>query len=120
MFLVRGTVYSIDLEDLEAGWTTHPNDMPTARGGAIFAMVDELLWTFGGEKNLDDTVNFIYDQVEVLNTTSEEWTTLTPMKVPRHGFIPAYVDGAIYMPGGATMAGEWPTNYTDKYILPAL
>lgn len=116
---MRGTVYSLDLTDLEAGWTTHPNDMPTPRGGAIFAMVDGLLWTFGGEKNVTSESG-IFDQVEVLNTTSEEWTSLSPMKVARHGFIPAYINGSIYMPGGATRAGEYPTDYTDRYILPQL
>lgn len=42
------------------------------------------------------------------------------MKVPRHGFIPAYINGSLYLPGGATHSGEYPTTYHDRYILPSL
>lgn len=117
---MRGTVYSLDLSDVGAGWATHAgSDMPTPRGGAMFAMVDGLLWTLGGERNVSSETG-IFDQVEVFNTTDETWTRLSPMKVPRHGFIPAYINGSLYLPGGATHSGEYPTTYHDRYILPPL
>lgn len=117
---MRNTTYYLDLDDLEAGWVTTDSHMPTARAGSFFAIQDELLWTFGGEVKYNSSNGLgVWDEVEVLNTTSLEWTSLSPMKVPRHGCNGVVIDGVIYFPGGGVRNNAWPTNYTDSYILPS-
>lgn len=116
---MRNTTYYLDLEDLEAGWVTTESQMPTARAGAFFVIQDELLYTFGGEVNYNSSNGLgVWDEVEVLNTTDLSWTSLSSMKVPRHGVNGVVVNGVIYMPGGGLRNNAWPTNYTDSYVLP--
>ncbi|CAN8097691.1 unnamed protein product [Discula destructiva] len=116
---MRDTTYYLDLEDLEQGWITTDSHMPTARAGSFFAIQDELLYTFGGEVNYNSTDGLgVWEEIEVLNTTDLTWTSLSPMKVPRHGVNGVVVDGVIYMPGGGVRNNAWPTNYTDAYVLP--
>ncbi|POS75636.1 hypothetical protein DHEL01_v205963 [Diaporthe helianthi] len=118
---MRNTTFYLDLDDLETGWVTTESHMPTARAGSFFAIQDDTLWTFGGEVKYNSTDGLgTWHEVEVLNTTSLEWTSLNPMKVPRHGCNGVVVDGVIYFPGGGLRNNAWPTNYTDAYILPSL
>lgn len=116
---MRNTTYYLDLDDLKQGWVTTDAPLPTARAGSFFVVQNELIYTFGGEVNYNSTNGLgVWDEVEVLNTTDLTWTSLAPMKVPRHGVNGVVINGVIYFPGGGMHNNAWPTNYTDAYILP--
>ena len=46
-----------------------------------------------------------YADVEVFSRSANTWTGLPPMSTPRHGMQGAVVDGAFFVPGGATRMG---------------
>ena len=96
---LRDEVFMLDLGNQSAGWTTADERMPTARGGISGAVVNQKLFTFGGEAN-PDTKNGIFDNVEVFDTDARMWTSLAPMQVPRHGTSAVAIGNKIYIPGG--------------------
>ncbi|CEJ81870.1 hypothetical protein VHEMI01977 [[Torrubiella] hemipterigena] len=108
----RGTVYQLDLHNMNAGWTTGPAMMPTPRGGLSAGAVDERIVTFGGEKS-----NGVNREVELYDVLSQTWTKLGPMPLPRHGTHGITIGGRIYLPGGGTNSGAVPTDYFDSYCV---
>lgn len=73
--------------------------MPTTRGGLNGGAVGTKFYVFGGEGNPDSSTG-VFNQSEVFDTESQEWTELKPMQVPRHGTQAAAVGGLVYVPGG--------------------
>lgn len=96
---VRDEVFMLNLNDQSAGWTTADKRMPTARGGICGAVVGTKLYTFGGEAN-PNAITGVFDNVEVFDLETEDWTELEPMQVPRHGTSAVAVGNRIYIPGG--------------------
>lgn len=111
---VRDTVFKLDLTDLEAGWKTSTS-MPTARGSICGAVVDGSFYVFGGEGNTGSK-NGIFDNVEVFNLETEEWTKLGPMPVPRHGTSAVSIRNRIYIPGGGLQGDGVRLEYPDGLI----
>lgn len=112
---VKDTVFALELEDLEAGWRTSAGRMPTARGGLSAGTVGTRVYTFGGEGN-QVLSSGVYNETEVFDTTTETWSSLAPMRLPRHGTSAVAVDGRVYVPGGGVVQGATPVNVTDVYI----
>lgn len=112
---VKDTVFALDLEDLDAGWRTSAGRMPTARGGLSAGTVGSRVYTFGGEGN-EALSSGVFNETEVFDTTTETWTSLAPMRLPRHGTSAVAVDERIYVPGGGVVQGAAPVNVTDVYI----
>ncbi|SPO05536.1 uncharacterized protein DNG_08223 [Cephalotrichum gorgonifer] len=112
---VKSTVFILDLENLEGGWSTSEATMPTARGGLSAAPVGTKLYTFGGEGNPEEGTKGVFDDVEVYDAEADEWEVLEPMELPRHGASAAAVDGRIYIPGGGTQQGLGATDFFDVY-----
>jgi N-acetylneuraminic acid mutarotase len=75
--------------------------MPTARGGIASGVLDGKIAVVGGEGN-DDDPSGVFPQTELYDPATDEWTALPDMPTPRHGMGAAAVDGALYVPGGAT------------------
>ncbi|PKS12342.1 hypothetical protein jhhlp_001642 [Lomentospora prolificans] len=113
---VRDTVFILDLEDLEAGWTTSEARMPTARGGISVAAIEERIYVFGGEGNAEEGTNGVFNNVEVYDVEKDEWEALEPMDLPRHGTSAAAVWDRIYIPGGGIVQGVGATDVFDVYI----
>jgi N-acetylneuraminic acid mutarotase len=84
-------------------WTAG-RPMPTARGGIIGAAVNGRIHIVGGEGN-SAAANGIFDQHEMYDPASDTWSTLEPMRTPRHGSGAVGVNGVLYVPGGATQQG---------------
>lgn len=78
--------------------------MPTARSGTACGVCDDRILVAGGELN-PNRVDSVFGDVEAYDTASDTWTALPAMTTPRHGFGGAVVDGAFYLPGGATTTG---------------
>lgn len=112
---VRDTVFKLDLNDMEAGWTTSESRMPTPRGGICGAVVDGTLYTFGGEGQRPSHTG-IFPNVEAFNLETEEWTELEHMPVPRHGTSAVSVGNKIYIPGGGLQDDGYPVEYEDGVV----
>jgi N-acetylneuraminic acid mutarotase len=87
--------------------------MPTARSGHAAAVLDGRIVVMGGEVNPDNPPNDVFVEVEVYDPSSDRWTTLDPMALPRHGIGAVTIAGLIYVPGGATRAGFGATDHAD-------
>ena len=97
--VVRGTVFELDLTNTTAGWQTSDAQMPVARGGLSGGVVGSKIYTFGGEGNPNSATG-VFNQSEVFDTDSQQWTELAPMAAPRHGTSAAAVGNLVYIPGG--------------------
>ncbi|KAG6357601.1 hypothetical protein INS49_013478 [Diaporthe citri] len=121
----RNTVFRLDLTNQTTGWQTSPV-MPTARGGISGGAVGAKFYVFGGEGNPESSTG-VFNQSEVFDTESQEWTVLEPMKVPRHGTQAAAVGSLVYIPGGGlqqdgkevvvdgAISYQQPTAHFDAY-----
>lgn len=113
---VRDTVFALDLENLGAGWRTSAGRMPTARGGMSSGTIGTNVFVFGGEGNTALTTG-VFNETEVFDTATETWTSLAPMRLPRHGTSAVAVGDAVYVPGGGIVQGATPVNITDVYVV---
>ena len=125
--LVRDTLFTLDLTNLTAGWSTSATHFPTARGGVSGGAVGTKMYVFGGEGN-PATYNGIFNETEAVDLVSGRAERLGVMPVPRHGTQAAVVGGKIYIPGGGlqqdgkavgangTIMFGQQTNYFDVYI----
>ena len=87
--------------------------MPTARSGLAVAVFDGKLVVMGGEVDFANPPTRVFPQVEMYDPATDSWTSLDPMPIPRHGIGAATVDGLIYVPGGALIAGFDATDVHD-------
>ena len=78
--------------------------MPTARSGIACGICDDQIIVAGGELN-PATASSVFAEVEAYTVSTDTWTALPSMTTPRHGVGGAVVDGAFYVPGGATKTG---------------
>ncbi|RGP72205.1 kelch domain-containing 8a [Fusarium sporotrichioides] len=112
---VKDTVFILDLDNLEQGWTTSEAKMPTPRGGVVSGTVGKKIYVLGGEGNTEAGSDGIFDQIEVFDTETETWQELGKMAVPRHGGQAVAVKGGIYLPGGGITEGGSPVATLDVY-----
>src|SRR3989442_618822 len=94
-------------------WTTKP-PMPTARSGHAVGAVGTSLIAFGGEGNPNAPTG-VFPQVEAYSAELEEWASLDPMPVPRHGIGIGIIGNAMFMPGGAVVEGYGATAQSDFF-----
>src|SRR3989442_1086382 len=94
-------------------WTTKP-PMPTARSGHAVGAVGTSLIAFGGEGNPNAPTG-VFPQVEAYSAELEEWASLDPMPVPRHGIGIGIIGNAMFMPGGAVFEGYGATAQSDFF-----
>lgn len=90
--------------------------MPTARGGCSSAVLNGLVYTFGGEGDFSNAAG-VFNETEAYDPKINKWTKLAPMAVPRHGSYAATVGSKIYIAGGGTVKGGAPTDYVDYFSL---
>ena len=113
IFQYHNTTYALDLENpLE--WTERA-PMPTARGSLSCSAIGFRIYCFGGEGNKDNPAR-IFNESQVYDTKLDQWKTLAPMEVPRHGTGAATVGNAIYIPGGGVTTAFYPTGVTDAFV----
>jgi N-acetylneuraminic acid mutarotase len=78
--------------------------MLTARGGMGCGVIDDVLYTAGGEGD-PTTASGVFDEVESYSPDTQTWTSHGPMIDPKHGVGGAVWDGALYLCGGANVEG---------------
>lgn len=109
----RDTVYALDLNAPSEWRTLAP--MPTARGGLACATLKQEIYCFGGEGN-PESPGLIFNETEVYNTRTDEWKSLPPMAVPRHGTGVVAAQGSLWIPGGGLVAAGSPTGFFDSFM----
>jgi N-acetylneuraminic acid mutarotase len=97
------TVFALDLDQPHT-WEERAR-MPTSRGGlACSALQDRYIICAGGEGNVDNSLG-VFVEVEMYDTQLDEWWSLPPMDVARHGTAAVTVRGRVYVPGGGIASG---------------
>ncbi|KAF4965167.1 hypothetical protein FSARC_6985 [Fusarium sarcochroum] len=112
---VKDTVFVLDLDNLEEGWTTSEGRMPTPRGGVVSGTIGTKIYVLGGEGNTAADSEGVFDEVEVFDTKTETWQDAGSMSLPRHGGAAVAIKGGIYLPGGGTAEGGSPVSVLDVY-----
>lgn len=89
--------------------------LPTARAGVAHAFdADGHLHVLGGEGNPDDP-DGVFDAHEAYDPVGDQWEVLGPMPRPRHGMGAVFIDGVLYVPGGAPVAGFGAVDAFDHF-----
>ncbi len=96
------------------GWVTKA-PMPTARGGTACGVIADRIYVVGGEGNPATSAG-VFAQVEAYAPASDTWVELAPMPVPRHGMGAAVLEGALWVPGGATKQGFGADDTVDAFV----
>ncbi len=79
--------------------------LPAPRGGVAGVSANGCVYVVGGEGNTNDPRG-LFDQNEAYDPQANAWNRLPPMPTPTHGLVgAAFVDGRIYLPGGAVTQG---------------
>ncbi len=90
--------------------------LPTARGGAAVGVVGGRILVVGGEGNPDE-VSGVFSEAELYDPSTDSWTPLPDMEVPRHGMGAAGIGDTLYVPGGATTEGFGAVATSEMYRL---
>ena len=91
-------------------------EMPTPREGAQAAVVNGIIYVFGGSSGKDNkVVNQKYlDVVEAYNPQTDTWIQKNPMPVSRISFDLGVMAGKVYLIGGSTGFGAGHEKRTDR------
>lgn len=108
----HNTTFALDLNN-PTEWREMAQ-MPTARGSLACAALDAVIYCFGGEGDASSEYG-IFSQVEAYDTVKDVWSTLPPMKVPRHGTGALAMDGHIWIPGGGITMAMAPVGIVDRF-----
>jgi N-acetylneuraminic acid mutarotase len=106
----------VQIFDPAANRWTAGRPMPIARGGLMGAVVENRIHVIGGEGNRA-TASGIFDHHQAYDPAQDAWSTLEPMRTPRHGTGAASVDGVLYVPGGATVQGFGAVATHEAYVV---
>lgn len=108
------TIGEVDVYDFAAGaWTTAAQPLPTQRAGNSAVVVNDRLVVIGGESGQKQA----HGEVEALDPSSGNWTTLPALVRGRHGTGAAILDGWLYTAAGSGNRGGGP-ELTSLEALP--
>lgn len=111
---ITALVGRVDRYDpIQDEWTDRA-PMITARGGTAAGVIGGRIIVVGGEGN-PAVSSGVFPQNEAYDVGGDRWDSLTPMTTPRHGMGAAVVDGALYVPGGATTEAFGATDVSEVY-----
>jgi hypothetical protein len=95
-----------------ATWVTGGAPLPTPRGGFAAAAVGTKILIIGGEG-----AGQVWSTVEAFDTTTNSWSTGTPMPTARHGIQAAVCNGGVYVAaGGLTEGGATQSKAFEAYF----
>lgn len=121
--VVAGTIYVIGGRDegqnLGAVETYSPDieywlrldDYPIPRSSMVSAVISTNIYVMGGEL----LGIGVFPDDHMLDTIGNEWIKKRPMLTARHGMASGVVNGKIYVIGGGTMPGVYPTGANEEY-----
>ena len=95
----------LEIFDTETNQWSEGARMPIPRGGVNGVVANGCLHIFGGEGNPNDPSG-MFSNHDVYNPVTDSWRQLPDMPIPVHGVTGGgFLDGWIYLPGGATGRG---------------
>jgi N-acetylneuraminic acid mutarotase len=89
----------LDAFDPATGQWSPRAPMPTSRAGAAVAVAKGRIVVIGGEGNANADTG-VFAEVESYDPAANAWTSLPPMKTPRHGTGAAAINDVVIVPGG--------------------
>lgn len=97
------TVPEIDVYDFKTGkWSTLKTKVPTQRAGCTAICIGDKIIFTGGESA---TQKAAHNEVECLDTKTETWSTLAPLRQGRHGTQLIWHNDALYIASGCSERG---------------
>ena len=94
-------------------WSTGAS-MLAPRAGVTAVSANGCVYLIGGEGNDADPMG-VFDRNELYDPTTNSWHSLPPLPTAMHGITgAAFLDGLIYVPGGATRRGVSGQDVTLK------
>lgn len=94
-------------------WVSGP-PMLSPRAGVTAVGANGCIYLIGGEGN-DADPRGVFELNEVYSPATSRWSSLPPLPTPMHGITgAAFLDGLIYVPGGATRRGVSGADVTLK------
>lgn len=90
-------------------------DIPTERAGTGAAEYEGNFVVLGGESGSQEQA---HNQVEMLNTASETWSSLMPLERGRHGTQAIYFDNKIFIGAGSGNRGGGPELNSFEFFAP--
>jgi N-acetylneuraminic acid mutarotase len=114
----QGTLSSFvpatDRWDPSEGWSPGAR-IPTPRGGVASAVSEDgWISVLGGEGN-DSEPSGVFAEHERYDPSTDSWDRLSPMPTPRHGTTAAWLDGILWVPGGAEVAAFGATSTNEGW-----
>lgn len=100
---------------LDGVWKSRAT-MPTPRGGCAAGVVGGRVFVVGGEGNPTASTGVFSDN-EAYDPATDTWQVFDPMPTPRHGTGAAGLDGALYVPGGATQQGFGAVDTNEAFVV---
>ena len=73
--------------------------IPTPRSNFSLAVVNNMIYAFGG------TEGSLLTATEAYDPQSNTWTTKAPMPAPRKGFAVGVINGIVFLAGGSNESG---------------
>ena len=108
--IFAGTIAEVDIYDIATDtWETLPNDIPTQRAGNAATLFNGLVLVVGGESN---TQQQAHSEVEALDLTTNQWTSLASLLEGRHGTGLIEFEGELYIASGSGNQGGSPELFT--------
>lgn len=108
------TVGPVDVYDIEnQRWHTLEAPIPTQRAGTATVAFNGLLVVLGGESTSQEEA---HSEVEAYNPETEEWLSLPPLPVGRHGTQATLFDGDLHIVAGSENRGGGP-ELNDHWVM---
>jgi N-acetylneuraminic acid mutarotase len=107
----------VDAFDTVAGVWSPRTPLPTSRGGAAAGVLDGRVIVAGGEGN-PGSPRGVFAAVEIYDAAGDSWSTLPPMRTPRHGTGGAVVGRTFVVPGGADIQVFGAVSVVESLTLP--
>jgi N-acetylneuraminic acid mutarotase len=94
-------------------WSTGPS-MLAPRAGMSSVVANGCMYAIGGEGN-DASPRGVFEENDMFNPSTNRWERLQPLPLPIHGLTgAAFLNGLIYIPGGATARGVSGSDVSTK------
>ncbi len=109
-------ISTVEVYDTQTNTWQRAADMPTPRHAAKTAVVNGIIYVFGGSHGDVKALLRKYPvNVEAYNPRTDTWVQKQDMPVPRVDFGIGVVDGKIYLIGGSMRANREETDRVDVY-----
>ena len=109
------TLAKTDVYDFSKQSWSQGKNIPTQRAGTMTVTVGDEIIVIGGEA-LNSPANLAKKQVEAYNVKSNNWRSLQPLKIGRHGGGAAVIGDLLHVVSGSEKIGGAPESTAHEVI----